>query len=94
MFSGASSLEVVRSIGASLPANSFRKHRRRVKNMRKITRESLALPTFGAHKAIILSNAEMLSILTMPTDGDIENVNFEFGKVASKAAGLRDGSID
>ena len=94
MFSGASSLEDVRSIGASLPANSFREHGRKEKDMLKIVRGQLALPTFGASKSIILSNAEMLSIFTMPTDSDIENVNFEFGKVASKAAGLRDGSID
>ena len=36
----------------------------------------------------------MLSILTMPTDADIDGLNFEFGRVASKAAGLRDGTID
>ena len=94
MFAGASSIEDVRSIGASLPGRSFREHSRKPKDMRKITREALNLPTFGGHKMIVLSNAEMLSMVSMPTDGDIDTVNFEFGRVASKAAGLRDGAID
>ena len=94
LFAGADTLEDVQSIGSSLPANSFSEHMRKAKDMRKITREALTLPSFGAHKSVILSNAEMLSILTMPTDHDIDSVNFEFGKVASKAAGLRDGAID
>lgn len=94
LFAGADTLEDVLSIGASLPANSFAEHKRKAKDMRKIVREGLVLPTFGASKSVILSNAEMLSILTMPTIHDIDGVNFEFGKVASKAAGLRDGAID
>ena len=94
LFAGADTIEDVRSIGASLPASSFAEHTRKAKDMREIARGRLALPTFGAHKSVILSNAEMLSILTMPTDHDIDSVNFEFGKVASRAAGLRDGAID
>ena len=94
VFAGASGLDDVRSIGASLPANAFKEHSRRAKDMRSIARGQLALPTLGAHKSVIVSNAEMLSVLTMPTDHDIDNVNFEFGRLASKAAGLRDGAID
>ena len=94
LFAGADTLEDVRSIGASLPASSFAEHARKARDMRQITRGPVTLPTFGAHKSVVLSNAEMLSILTMPTIHDIDSVNFEFGKVDSKAAGLRDGAID
>ena len=94
LFAGADTVEDVQSIGSSLPANSFAEHTRKAKDMRTIARGQLSLPTFGAHKSVILSNAEMVSILTMPTDHDIDSVNFEFGKVASRVAGLRDGAID
>lgn len=94
LFAGADAVEDMRSIAASLPANSFAEHARKVKDMHNIVRGQLALPTFGAHKSVILSNAEMASILTMPTGHDTDSVNFEFGKVASRAAGLRDGAID
>ena len=94
MFAGASSAEDVRSIGSSLPASSFRDHTRSAKDMRKIMRDAMMLPTFWIHKAVILSNAEMLSILTMPMDANIDTTNFEFGRLASKAAGLFDGAID
>lgn len=94
LFAGADTIDDVLAIGSSLPATSFAEQSRKAKDMRKLTRDALRLPSFGAHKAVILSNAEMISILTMPTDHDIDGVNFEFGKVASKAAGLRDGAID
>lgn len=94
LFAGASTGEDVRSIGASLPAGAFQPRRRRAKDMRKMSAGPMSLPSFGANKTVILSNVEMLSLLTMPTDADIDGLNFEFGRVASKAAGLRDGTID
>ena len=94
MFAGATTVEDVLSIGASLPAGAFREHSRKAKDMRGIARGPLSLPSFGANRSVILSNEEMLSVLTMPTDSDIDTTNFEFGKIASRAAGLRDGSID
>ncbi|ABK77322.1 hypothetical protein CENSYa_0689 [Cenarchaeum symbiosum A] len=93
MSTGASSASEEGAIQGVLPARAFAAKRSGYRAVSGAHSGRLSPPWLGGSKSIILSDVELLSFLSMPDDSDMENINFEFGRLQSGSAGLRDGSI-
>ncbi len=94
MFAGGGKKDDIDAIEGVFPTRAFKSKNLKPKHIAKIHTGNLSFPMFGASKSIVLSDVEMMGILVMPEKDDIAKINFEFGKISSKSAGLPDGEID
>ena len=87
------SLADTRTIEDVFPARAFRQKKASLKSVLKGTGSSVRIPMFGASHMPILSDTEILGFLAMPDLDDLADVNFDFGQLRSKAAGVPEGSM-
>ena len=82
-----------RAIEGVFPTNAFKKKETELKSVRKAISSSISIPMLGGSHMLILSDAEIMGFISMPDATDVAKVNFEFGQLRSKSAGLPEGNI-
>lgn len=92
--SGVDVTDDERIIRGTFPAKAFKSKALKPKKINSHVAGSLALPMFGGAHIPILSDAEILWFLSLPTLRDIGSVEFEIGRVPSQSSGVSEGSME